>query len=238
MQRYLLAFALSWLLATAVESGAAPTQAGHGADCGGPVLETIDGGGYTYVNVDCGQEQIWAAGPQASIAVGQTVSISKSMPMKEFHSDALDRSFETIYFVASFGSVGAHVGGDSDSAGLEAAHGQTALSPGLTDFSGLERPAGGKTVGEVFAGKNQLAGGEVLVRGLVVKFSANVMGKNWIHLQDGTGEPGKSDLTVTTADTAQIGDTILVRGELALDIDLGYGYYYEVVIENASVTIE
>ena len=67
---------------------------------------------------------------------------------------------------------------------------------------------------EVYAGKNDLAGNDVLVRGRVVKFSANVMGKNWIHLKDGTGEQGKNDVTITTADIVEIGDLILVRGEL------------------------
>lgn len=242
MQRYPLAFALFWLLAATAARGAASAQAGHGAGhgavCDGQVLETIDGGGYTYVTVDCGQEHIWAAGPQTSIAVGQTVSISRAMPMNEFHSDTLDRTFETIYFVASFDSPGADVGGGSASTGLEPAHGETGRSPERMDFSGIQRPAGGKTVAEVFAGKNQLAGKEVLVRGLVVKFSANIMSKNWIHLQDGTGAPGENDLTVTTADTAEIGDIVLVRGKLALDIDLGYGYHYEVVLENSGVTIE
>ena len=77
-----------------------------------------------------------------------------------------------------------------------------------------------------------------MVRAKVVKFSPNIMGKNWIHLQDGTGTKGTDDLTVTTATSVKVGDTILVSGVVVINRDFGYGYKYDVIIEDAKVTIE
>ena len=64
------------------------------------------------------------------------------------------------------------------------------------------------------------------------------MGKNWIHLRDGSGTPeGKdNDVTVTTNDTVAKGDVVLVKGIVAVDRDFGSGYTYAVVVEDAKVT--
>jgi len=72
----------------------------------------------------------------------------------------------------------------------------------------------------------------------VVKFSPEIMGKNWIHLQDGTGVSGANDLTVTTSATAQTGDTVTISGVLVTDKDFGYGYSYDVIVEDAEVVVE
>jgi hypothetical protein len=64
------------------------------------------------------------------------------------------------------------------------------------------------------------------------------MGKNWIHLQDGTGDNGSNDLTVTTDSTVNVGDTVLVSGVLNTDKDFGYGYQYAVIVEDAKITVE
>ena len=109
--------------------------------------------------------------------------------------------------------------------------------PATEDVS-VEKPEGGKTIEEVYAGKADLAGRTVLVRGKVVKYTPNVMGKNWIHIQDGTGTEGTNDLTVTTSTVVKIGDTITARGLVEVDKDFGFGYTYEVLIENAEVTVE
>ena len=95
-----------------------------------------------------------------------------------------------------------------------------------------------KTVGDIYAGQASLGGKEVAVRGKVVKFSAQIMGKNWIHVQDGTGQAGGNDLTVTTADTAKVGDTVLVTGKITLKKDFGMGYKYDLIIEDGTIKVE
>lgn len=107
------------------------------------------------------------------------------------------------------------------------------------DLSGIEKADGGKTIAEVFAEKDQLAGQAVVFRGKVVKVNANIMGKNWLHVRDGSGEEGTNDLTVTTADVLpEIGDTVLVTGTVALNKDFGMGYQYAILVEDAEVVVE
>ena len=96
----------------------------------------------------------------------------------------------------------------------------------------------GKTVAEIFAGKASLKDATVAVRGKVVRYNPGIMGKNWIHLRDGSGSREKKDddITVTTLDSAAVGDVVLVRGTLHLDRDFGSGYAYPVIIEDAKVS--
>jgi hypothetical protein len=106
------------------------------------------------------------------------------------------------------------------------------------DVSEVEKAKDGKTVAEIFAGKEDLAGKQVLVRGKVVKFLPQIMGKNWLHLQDGSGSEGTNDLTVTTTAMAEVGDLVLVNGKVSVNRDFGYGYSYQVLLEDAAITVE
>lgn len=202
----------------------------------GKVIETMDAGGYTYVKVDTGTEQIWAAGPQHPMAVGTAVQVSKAMPMQDFHSDTLERTFDTLYFVTDFGGheTVANPHGGAMSMGSTGAGAQ--IDAGNIEFDGIE--AADQTVAMVYASKSELAGQTVRVRGKVVKSLSGIMGTNWLHIQDGTGEAGSDDLTVTTSGTAPVGATVLIEGPLAIDRDFGSGYSYAVIVEDAKVTIE
>lgn len=96
----------------------------------------------------------------------------------------------------------------------------------------------GFTVGDLFAKAGSLNGKKVKIKGQVVKFSPMIMGKNWLHLQDGTGDPLKNshDLVVTSADKAEKGDIVTVEGVLAADKDFGAGYKYAVIVEDVTIT--
>ena len=93
------------------------------------------------------------------------------------------------------------------------------------------------TVAEVWAQKESLVGKSVTIRGVVAKYTAEVMGKNWIHLQDGSGDPAKgtNDITVTSLDAAAKGDTVTVSGTVRTNTDLGAGYSYAVLVEDAKL---
>ena len=107
------------------------------------------------------------------------------------------------------------------------------------DLAGIARADGGKTVAEVYAEKDGLADATVVVRGKVVKTNAEIMGKNWLHVRDGSGEEGTNDLTVTTSGALpNVGDTVVVTGKVSLNKDFGMGYQYPVIIEDGEVTVE
>ncbi len=212
----------------------------------GKVTETMDSGGYTYVLVDTGEGAIWAAGPQSEVTVGDEVTLPPGSPMPGFKSETLDRTFDVIYFVSAINVAGAQ-GAGAVSGTMPPGHpaigggGEEhakAVAPPQIDFTGIAKAEGGVTVADIFAGSADLTGKPIAVRGKVVKFTPNIMGTNWIHIQDGTGEPGSNDLTVTSKALVKVGDTILVRGNLTVNRDFGGGYRYAVIIENGDVAVE
>lgn len=208
----------------------------------GKVVETVDSGGYTYVQIDTGSKKFWAASPQFKVAVGDRVSVPGGMEMRDFTSKTLKRTFDVISFVdhvtvesgsPSAGAITKHAGAQG-SAGDAKAH----TSAAAIGASGIAKAEGGQTVAELYANRAALAGKDVAVRGKVAKFTPNVMGKNWVHLQDGSGAAGTNDVTVTTSATAAVGQTVLVKGKLVTEKDFGAGYKYEVIIEDAALSAE
>lgn len=223
----------------------------------GEVVETMDSGGYTYAQIDCDGEMIWAAGPVTALAVGDQVMVAGAMPMKDFHAESLDRTFDVIYFTSSFSGDGGSGDGGSGHGGMTGMSGMTGMgeSGGMgsmsgghpqiddaadLDYTGITPAEGGKTVAEVWAERQALAGQEVAIRGRVVKYSPSIMGKNWLHLRDGTGAgaDGTNDLTVTTQGFAKVGDLVTVTGTVTVDRDFGMGYEYDVLVEQARVVKE
>ena len=95
-----------------------------------------------------------------------------------------------------------------------------------------------QTVADIYAGKDTLGDTVVNVRGKVVKYNAQIMGKNWVHVQDGSGSSGTNDLMVTTQDAAKVGDVVLVSGKITRNKDFGSGYKYDLIIEDAKVLVE
>jgi hypothetical protein len=94
-----------------------------------------------------------------------------------------------------------------------------------------------RTVAELYAQRAALKDKTVTVRGKVVKYNAGIMGKNWIHLRDGTGTAGKdNDVTVTSLDAAAVGEVVVVKGKVAVDQDIGMGAPYPVIVQDAKVT--
>ena len=205
----------------------------------GTVADTIKVERYTYVQVDTGKEKIWAATPEFHGKVGDTVVVPEGLVMKNFHSNTLERDFELVHFVGAI-SAGENSQGFSQQLEMPAGHppmGAKSSKPQI-DLGKVEKVKDGKTVAEIFAGKEDLAGKQVLVRGKVVKFLPQIMGKNWLHLQDGSGSEGTNDLTVTTTAMAEVGDLVLVNGKVSVNRDFGYGYSYEVLLEDAEITVE
>jgi hypothetical protein len=229
--------------AAAVLPASVDASAPAGRFISGKILETMDAAGYTYVLVDAGDQQVWAAAPQTAVKVGENVTLKDGMAMRDFHSQALDRTFDVVFFVDSLqGSNGAAPaprgsGMGQTIPGHDAAS-QKATPGAAVDLNNIEKVSGGQTVAELFAGGEELAGREVAVRGRVVKFNAGIMGRNWVHIRDGSGLEGSNDLTATTGDMAKLGDLVVIRGTLRTNQDFGHGYSYEILVEQAKVDVE
>jgi len=212
----------------------------------GKVLETKDASGYTYVHLDDGSKDgVWAAVPKTKVNVGEEVTLQGGSVMDNFTSKTLNKTFNKIIFAS--GLVGGNEAAAGDfAAAVASGTGATGMTSGgsagsIVPFADLKvskaKGADAYTVGELFSKRKELNSKKITVRGQVVKISRNIMGKNWIHIQDGTGDPMKNthDLVITTHDTAAKGDVVTVKGTVEADKDFGSGYKYDVIIEDSSV---
>jgi len=149
--------------------------------------------------------------------------------MRDFKSKELERTFESIIFVAQVSDKPI-----STSETMASAH-ATSEKPKLSNSKiSIEPVEGGITIAELYSNRDSYNEKTVIIRGKVVKFSAEIMGSNWVHIQDGTNDNGNNDLTVTTSEDLKVGDIVTFKGKIAITKDFGYGYVYEVIMESAT----
>jgi hypothetical protein len=229
----------------AMEAQAAPPAAA----LKGKVLERLDAPPYSYLKIQAGKEQLWAAVPKADVAKGAEVTVLNAMPMANFESKTLKRKFEVVFFGTLEGAAEATpapapgatpAGADTSPAGMAQQHAKAAQGPANVGDVKVPRATGAdaRTVAEVYAQKAALKEKSVTIRGKVVKFNPGIMGKNWVHLQDGSGKADKqdNDITVTTQDSTAVGETVVVKGTVRVDKDFGAGYAYPVIVEDAKLS--
>ena len=208
----------------------------------GSVLETMNSGGYTYALLDTGQDQRWVAAIETVVEVGDVVQTNEGMAMADFTSKTLDRSFDVVYFVSTLQNLSRDAQ-PAPQAASEMPPGHPAVGAAAPEDPAalaVDAYEAGKDIAYVYANKDELAGQTITLRGNVVKYNAGILGWNFIHIQDGSGDAaaGNNDLVVTTqADTA-VGETVVLNGTIVLDKDFGAGYSYPVLLEDASLRSE
>ena len=230
-------------------AGGAPGAEAAAATVKGKVLERLDAPPYSYLKLQTAQGETWAAVPKTEVEKGAEVTVSGAMPMQGFESKTLNRKFDTVYF----GTLGdapaqpAAMGGPAapgeppSPANMAAQHAAASTAPVPAEVGDVKvakaTRSDARTVAEIFAQRTALKEKPVTVRGKVVKFNEGIMGRNWLHVRDGSGTAGKdNDITVTTNDKAAVGDVVLVKGTVRTDKDFGAGYAYPVIVEDAKIS--
>ena len=198
----------------------------------GEVLETQNVDSYTYLRLKTSDGEVWAAVPSTTVKKGAQVTIGNASTMRNFESKTLKRSFETIVF-------GQIVDANAKATAPQGTSAAATAAPAATPVAKVTKATGpdARTVAEVVTGKAALNTKTVVVRAQVVKVNLGIMGKNWLHLQDGSGSAadGSNDIVVTTQDRVAVGDVVNARGKVRTDLNLGGGYAYAVLIEDATV---
>ena len=189
------------------------------------VEEVLQANSYTYLKVKGDESEYWIAVTKSQIEKGETVYHEKGMEMKNFESRDLNRTFETVYFVQELSR--SPLGKKMDMVDPAAKQRTTTE---IDEKIQVETAEGGISITELYSNKESYSGKTVKIRGRVMKFNASIMGRNWIHLQDGSKE---HDLTVTSNEAVNVGDIVTFEGKITLDKDFGAGYYYEVIMEEA-----
>jgi hypothetical protein len=222
---------------------AAPTQPMAGAPGApnqapgltGKVLERIAASPYCYLRLQTARGEVWAAVPEAKAEKGSEVTVVNPMLMSNFESKTLNRTFPEIFFGSLAGADQATA--EAPAAGTPAPMGAPAPAPVLIDKVDRASGSDAHTVAEIWAQKGPLKDKTVSIRGKVVKYNPSVMGRNWIHLQDGSGDPtkGTHDITVTSQDAVAKGDLVTAKGVVRVDKDFGSGYTYGMLVEDAKI---
>ncbi len=229
----------------------------------GEVLEVQDVPSYTYLRLKTQNGEVWAAIVTTPIKPGIKVTIENAIVMTNFESKTLKKTFPTIIF----GSLAGAAGGAPSQLGMYnsgavamsgAAMGDATVGSGATGnalgtaFSAnpgkkLEKiddvhvskakGANAKTVAEIVKNRVALKGKTVVVRGKVVKYNAGILGKNWVHLRDGSGSAAdqSDDILVTTQNETKLDAIVTAKGVVHNDEDFGAGYAYKVLIEEATL---
>jgi hypothetical protein len=201
----------------------------------GEVLEIQNVESYTYLRLKTAQGETWAAVATAPVKKGARVTIENATVMNNFESKALKRTFPTLVF----GTMAGGQGGMASAAAGTGAPRMGAAKPQQPADVHVPRATGpnARTVAEIMTRPAELKDKPVLVRGKVVKYSSAIMGKNWIHLRDGTGSAaaGTNDVLVTTTEQAKVGDIVTAKGVLRTDRDFGSGYSYKAIVEEATL---
>ncbi len=193
------------------------------------VLEKMNASSYSYLKVSENNKDYWIAVPQMEVQPGDMISYSKFMEMKDFKSETLNKTFESVLFVDDARK--------SDGNNPIASPHSNVATPKNESIK-VEPLKDGYTIEKLYAKKNDLVNKTIKVKGVVVKINENIMDMNWIHIQDGTGSGSDHDLLITTKTPAKVGQTIVAEGKVITNKDFGAGYFYPVLLEDAKVTVQ
>ena len=192
------------------------------------VKEILNANAYTYLLVIEGEKEFWIAVPKTDVKVGKKYSYEGGMEMKKFESKDLKRTFDSVLFVE--GLI------DPEAPAAK----EVAINPGNTITSlklskGITLSKDAISLHDLFSGRDKLEGKTVILTGKVIKFMPEIMNKNWIHLQDGTSYKGLNDITITTLAKVKVDEIVTLKGTVVLNKDLGSGYKYDILVEDAVV---
>lgn len=248
---------LSFFLLFIITSMFSTDNGAFAQDTSGVVIESMNSVGYTYLLIDSGAGKTWVAIPESTVAKGEKITYKPGMVMKNFSSNTLNRTFDSIIFSPGLtGETDAPSHGktadDSFAAAVKSESSKVAAPAPAMEPSGgslgavtpfqeitvtKSSAANGYSVEEIFTQAKKLNGQKISLRGVVTKVSANIMGRNWVHLQDGTGNPMQNthDIVATTSEQPELNSEITVEGIMAAEKNFGAGYEYAAIIEQAIV---
>ena len=217
------------------------------------VEEVMQASQYTYLHAKENSNEVWLAVPSMQAKTGETYYYEGGIETKNFESKELHKVFDNIILLEKLNT-------EPKSSAIAASDNHytpadnSAATNSMQDTSGaggqnytrkatpiekkevkIAAAKGGITIAELYANKASYAGKTVKIKGQVTKYTPAVMNKNWIHIQDGSDHNGKFDLAVTSDGEVKVGDVVTFEGKVSLDKDLGYGYFFDVIMEDATI---
>jgi hypothetical protein len=198
------------------------------------VTEILPTSRYVYLKVTEGEEQFWIAVRKQNVKKGETYFYRGGLLKVNFESAEHNRVFEKVYLVANLlsedPSNDAGALGNTDSKEEQNVSVKEDIP---THTEKIIEHKGSVKIAELVKDPKKYEGHTVLISGECVKVNANIMGRNWIHLRDGSQDD--FDLVITTRTFVPEGNVVTVRAVVALNKDFGAGYKYDLILENGTI---
>ncbi len=188
----------------------------------GVVLEVLHTSKYTYLLLEVLENKHWIAISKADIKTGEKIKYTEGVRMFQFKSSELDRTFDEINLVSKISRA------DGSTADLFQ---QLKEGPEPAVKEKIIMAKGSVPLSDLFGSPEKYAGKKIQVTGRCTKINYQIMGRNWIHLED-ESKNGKN-LTITSNSVLEPGKVGTFEGIIALNKDFGSGYQYNIIMEDA-----
>lgn len=197
------------------------------------VLEVTQTTKYTYLKVEEDQSEYWMAISRQEMQPGITLYYTNPLEMKDFVSKELGKTFDKVFFVQQVSDNPDFMASPAVSGSGSNTMPQRKQPEVRNTAIRVEKLKDGISIAELYEFHPKYAGKDLEIRGEVTRFSPRIMGKNWVHIQDGTEFAGNFDLAISTQDSVAVGSVVVFSGIVRLNKDFGAGYFYKILLEDA-----
>ncbi len=193
------------------------------------VNEILPTANYTYLNVTEGEKTFWIAVSSTDAKIGETYFYVGGLLKKNFESKTLNKVFDELYLIGNL--VSSNHGDEV----ATASNNNTKVNELATNSEKIKitRQKGSIKISEIVNNPKKYAGQTVQIDGECTKINLGIMGKNWIHLKDGSQDD--FDLVITSDAMVDVGAVMTIKAEVVLNKDFGAGYKYDLILENGTL---
>ncbi len=201
------------------------------------ITEVLQTSIYTYLHAKEYDSLIWLVVPTIVANVGETYYYVDGLIIQPFEATKLHKLFDAVVFIETVSKnppsiKNPQAGSTSSNQANDQPYVRKSPQPEKIDIN-VEKARDGISIAELFANKSTYADKIVKIKGKVTKYTSAVMGRNWIHIQDGSALNDKYDLTVTLQAEIKVGDVVTLEGKIDLNKDFGYGYFFDIIMQDA-----
>jgi hypothetical protein len=192
------------------------------------VLEVLQTERYVYLQVEENGETFWIATGKREVEKGGKYHYKGGLLKTNFESKEYNRTFDKIYLVSNIVAENhSHNHDSSTPQKIETHSVESKPLPRKIDQTGSIK------IASITSDPTKYEGKSVQISGECVKINPNIMGRNWIHLKDGSNDD--YDFVVTSNIMVPEGHVVTLTGTVALNKDFGAGYRYDIIVENGQL---
>ena len=189
-------------------------------------LEVLPTERYVYVRVKEGTDEFWIASDRSEVIVGRPYFYRGGLLKTNFHSNEYNRDFDKLVLVTKVVPADHGEGGMNDASPAMIGNGQAKSAVPVN-------VAGSVKIADLIADPKKYEGKAIHISGTCTKVNPNIMGRNWVHLKDGS--KGDPEVVATTDVVVPVGEKATIVGTVVLDKDFGAGYRYAILLESAQL---